>query len=81
MNYQVATEIHEKSNPAWVAKFLTVVGNEALDAYDTLMWDNEGDDKKIDKVLEKFEEYCEPKKMLAMKDTSSFQEPRRTMRI
>ena len=62
LNYEIATGINEKNNATRVAAFLIVVGNEALDVYDTLIWDNEGDDKKIDKVLEKFEEYCEPKK-------------------
>ena len=30
--------------------------------YTTIVWDADGDDKKINKVLMKFEEYCEPKK-------------------
>jgi hypothetical protein len=41
---------------------LTVIGNEALDVYDTFVWATVGDDKKIAKVLEKFDEHCEPRK-------------------
>ena len=45
-----------------VATLLTAVGNKALDVYDTLIWDRVGDEMKIDKVLEKFDQYCKPKK-------------------
>lgn len=44
---------------------LTVVGDEAFDVYDTLVWQNEGDNKKIDKVIEKFDKFCEPKKNMS----------------
>lgn len=58
LNYVIATGINEKEDATQVATFLTVVENEALDVYDTLTWDRVGDKKKIDKVLEKFDEYC-----------------------
>ena len=32
-----------------------------------LLWDAEGDEKKIDKVLKKFEGHCEPRKTLVTK--------------
>ena len=35
LNYEIATGINEKNNATRVATFLTVVGNEALDVYDT----------------------------------------------
>ena len=44
------------------APLLKVISNDAMDVYNTLEWDADGDNKKIDKVLTKFEEYCEPKK-------------------
>ena len=31
----------------------------------TLSWDAEGDDKKIDKIIEKLEEFCEPRKNIS----------------
>ena len=61
-NYEVATGISSKDSATRVATLLTVIGNDAIDVFNTLTWDEEGDDKKIEKVLLKFEEHCEPKK-------------------
>ena len=33
----------------------------------TLAWDAEGDHKKIDKILEEFEEHCDPRKSVSYK--------------
>ncbi|XP_068674761.1 uncharacterized protein [Montipora foliosa] len=44
------------------ATLLKVIGNDAIDVFNTITWDAEGDDTKIEKVLQKFEEHCEPKK-------------------
>ena len=68
---EVQTEIYKLRNCAWisskdsatsVATLLTVIGNGAINVFNTLTWDEEGNDKKIEKVLLKFEEHCEPKK-------------------
>ena len=61
-NYEIATGINKKESATRVATLLTVIGNEAIDVFNTLTWDADGDDTKIDKVLQKFEEYCEPRK-------------------
>ena len=61
-NYEIATGISSKDSSTRVATLLTVVGNDAIDVFNTLTWDKEGDDKEIEKVLLKFEEHCEPKK-------------------
>ena len=61
-NYEIATGISSKASSTRVATLLTVIGNDAIDVFNTLTWDAEGDDKKIEKVLLKFEEHCEPKK-------------------
>ena len=61
-NYEIATGISSKDSATRVATLLTVIGNDAIDVFNTLTWDEEGDDKKIEKVLLKFEEHCEPKK-------------------
>ena len=45
-----------------MATLLTFIGSEALDVFDTFVWDTAGDDKKIAKVLKKFDEHCEPRK-------------------
>ena len=59
---EIATGISSKDSATRVATLLTVIGNDAIDVFNTLTWDEEGDDKKIEKVLLKFEEHCEPKK-------------------
>ena len=68
---EVQSEIYKLRNCAWisskdsatsVATLLTVIGNDAINFFNTLTWDEEGNDKKIEKVLLKFEEHCEPKK-------------------
>ena len=58
----VATGISEKEDATRVATLLTVIGNEALDVYDMFVQATVGDDKKIAKVLEKFDEHCKPRK-------------------
>ena len=40
---------------------MTVIGEEALDVFAMFWWADARDKKKIDKVLEKFGEYCKPK--------------------
>ena len=59
------------------AKLLNVIGPDAIEIFNLFRWnqegDNPGDDKKLDKVLSKFEKYCSPKRNLLMRDTSSSQ--------
>ena len=45
-----------------LATFLAVIGREANRIYKTFKWDANGDDKKLSKIIEKFQEYCVPKK-------------------
>ena len=61
-NYEIATGINKKESATRVVTLLTVIGNDAIDVFNTITWNAEGDDAKIDKVLQKFEEHCEPKK-------------------
>ena len=39
-----------------------MIGDEALDVYNAFTWDSDEDKVKMDKVLEHFEQYCEPRK-------------------
>ena len=39
---------------------LHVAGPEALEFYNTFSWENEGDERKVTKIMEKFQAYCEP---------------------
>ena len=46
-NYEIATGISSKDSSARVATLLTVIGNDAIDVFSTLTWNEEGGDKKI----------------------------------
>jgi len=61
-NYEIATGIAKKDKPTRVTTLLTVISKEAVDVYNTFTWDDEGDELKIEKVLEKFELFCSPTK-------------------
>lgn len=61
-NYEIAAGTVEKSQVTRVATFLTVIGEEAVDVYNAFIWDEEEDNLKIEKVLEKFESFCNPRK-------------------
>ena len=39
-----------------------MAGQDALEVFNTFTWDSNGDDKKLEKVIEKFETYCMPRK-------------------
>ena len=61
-NHKIATGTTTKESATRVATLLTVIANDAVDVFNTLPWDAEGDDKKIDKIIKKLEEICEPRK-------------------
>ena len=56
-NYSIATGLKEKSEEVQAATLLTCLGPEALNVLDGLCPD-EDEQKKVDVVLEKFEEFC-----------------------
>ena len=60
-NYSLATGLSEKDQAIQVATLLTIVGEEACEVFATFTgWEHTGDKAKIDPVLSKFEQYCEP---------------------
>ncbi|XP_078354448.1 uncharacterized protein LOC144639063 [Oculina patagonica] len=68
-SYSLATELNKKSEKVQVATLLTVIGEEAHDVYPPpgrgstfTDWAEEGDQDKIVPVLQKFAEYCQPRK-------------------
>ena len=62
-NYSLATGLSEKDEPVQVATLLTVIGEEAREVFATFSdWEHAGDDTKIQPVLDKFEQYCQPRK-------------------
>ena len=58
--YEIAAGFATKAEKVRVAALLNVIGRDALDMYETFQWESEGDNFKIGKVLEKFEERCVP---------------------
>ena len=61
-HYSLALELSKKDEDAQVGTLLTVIGPEAQEVYTTFEWENEGDEEKIQLVLDQFKVYCESKK-------------------
>ena len=65
-SYALALELDKKDQKVQVAIFLTVIGEEVQEVFSTFTdWTTEGDDSKIDPILMKFEEYCQPRKNIS----------------
>ena len=62
--YMTATGIAEKENSIKSSPFLHVIGPESLEIYKTFTWATDGDNMKLDKIMEKFKVYCNPRKNL-----------------
>ncbi|EDO27292.1 predicted protein [Nematostella vectensis] len=60
-NYSLATGLNEKAEAVQVATLLTVIGEEAREVYSTFTL-TEGETDKIEPVIKKFAEYCQPRK-------------------
>ena len=60
--YFTAAESAGKSKEVQVARLLNAAGPEALEIHELFTFDAEEDKKDCKKVLEKFFEYCRPKK-------------------
>lgn len=58
--YATATKTDKEEQSIQVARFLSCAGSEAIELFHTFEF-AENEDKKYDKVLEKFEQYCNPK--------------------
>ena len=62
-SYSLATQLSEKAEAIQVATLLTVIGEEAREVFSTFSgWADEEDKARIGPVLEKFEQYCQPRK-------------------
>ncbi|CAB4021658.1 Hypothetical predicted protein, partial [Paramuricea clavata] len=69
--YLIASGLDKKDGKVQAIALLHVAGYEALEVYNTFQWDTAGDDVKVDKIMEKFERYCNPRKNLTF-DRHSF---------
>ena len=61
-NFELATGVSTKSDAERVATIIAVIGDAAVDVYDTFTWETEGENQKLEKVYEKFEAHCAGKK-------------------
>ncbi len=57
----VASGKNEKTDEVQTATLLHLAGPDALEVFNTFSFATPGDDKKLDKVLEKFEAHCIPR--------------------
>ena len=60
--YMTATGKASANDEIKCAIFLNLAGPDALEVFNTLTFEDAGDDKKLEKVIEKFEAYCTPRK-------------------
>ena len=60
-NYELATGLNEKPDNVRVATLLSIIGYDALQAYNAFVW-QPAEEKTIDAVLEKFEIFCQPRR-------------------
>ena len=64
MNYEIAVGLSEQDSKKRVATLLTIIGKEAVNIFNTFKWNSEEEKENITKVIEKFDEYCIPRKNL-----------------
>ena len=76
-NHEVMTGVMGKEQSTRVATLLTVIGKEAVDVYNTFIWNEEVDHLKMAKVLEKFEIFCNPRKNTIYEHCVVFKKPRK----
>lgn len=60
-NYEIASGLNKEEQEIRTATFLTVVGSQALEVYNTFQWDTEEEKTQLEVILKKFEYYCLPK--------------------
>ena len=60
--YRLASGAHIKDDNMQVPLLLHVMGDEALEVYNSFSFDTEAAKNKYETVIEKFEEFCTPKK-------------------
>ena len=60
--FALASGLSGKEPKIQAATFLHVAGTEALKVYNTFTWETDDDKSKVNKITEKFDEYCNPRK-------------------
>ena len=60
--YVSATGLEAKTEARKVALLLTIAGPQAIEVFNTFVFDSPEDNEKLDVVLSKFDTHCSPKK-------------------
>jgi len=60
-NFEIATQLIEKGEEIRLPTLLSIIGQEALEIYNTFEW-RENELKSVENTLLKFETFCKPKK-------------------
>ena len=60
--FSLASGLSRKDAKIQAATLLHVAGTDALEIYNTFNWESDDDKCKVDKITEKFDEYCNPRK-------------------
>ena len=63
----MATESTEKAQAIQTSIFLTCIGKQGLEIYNTFTFSNEEDKMKLRPVMERFEAYCKPRKNITLR--------------
>ena len=65
--YEIATGICKQEDLVCVSTLLSVIGEEAVKAFDTFAWAEGQSENKIRDLLAKFDKYCEPRTQVTYK--------------
>ena len=60
--YIEASESTAKADKVKINMLLNFAGQDAIEVFNTFKWTETGDNEKLDKVFEKFEKHCNPRK-------------------
>ncbi|KAK9746917.1 hypothetical protein QE152_g5741 [Popillia japonica] len=60
--YMLASGKSNKTDDVKVATLLNFLGDEGIEIYNTFEYETEGDENKLNIVLKKFDEHCQPMK-------------------
>ena len=70
--YEIASGLARKNGKVQEMTLLHVAGSEALEVYKTSQWDEDDDSTGVDKIMENFERYCNPRKNVTFERHSYF---------
>ena len=60
--YEIASGLARKDEKVRATTLMDVAGPEAPQVYNTFQWDEDDENQKVDKIVETFKRYCNPRK-------------------